>query len=151
MWELGRRIIAGGGSLPRDRAIMFRMFAAHENAAPPPEERSSWTGVWEIVRRALGMPLEPRHRWSAARSAEITAHDILIYDLAYRPHRFPRTGIHEMIFVGKRNRPTTDLWIWYMPRDGRSAYETVYAGTFNARSDARRRTERQLKRIGLMM
>jgi hypothetical protein len=130
---------------------MFRMFAGHENADPPSEEHSSWAGVWEVVKRALGMPPEPRRRWIAGRSAEITAHEILIHDLTLQPHRFPRTGIHEMIFVGRRNRPTADLWIWYMPRDGQSAYETVYAGTFSTRSDARRRTERQLKRIGLMM
>jgi hypothetical protein len=151
MQERGDRIIAGGRSLPRDRAIMFRMFAAHADANPPPEEPSSWTGVWEILKRALGMPPEPRHRWIAGRAVEITAHEILIYDVALQPHRFPRAGIHEMIFVGKRNRPKIDLWIWYTPRDGQSAYETVYAGTFSTRSAARRQTERQLRRLGLMM
>jgi hypothetical protein len=130
---------------------MFRMFAAHGNADAPPEEHSSWPGVWEVVKRAFGLSPEPRHRWIAGRSAEITAHEILIYDLSLQPHRFPRTGIHEVIFVGRRNRPNTDLWIWYMPRDGHSAYQTVYAGTFSTRSAARRRTERQLRRIGLML
>ena len=130
---------------------MLQLFATHKEAGPSSLAEFPWTTAWETMRRALGLQPHPRERWSVGRSVELVGDEILIYDLDGRQHRFPKVRIRDMAFVGRRRGSTADLWIWYSPRDGRSSYETVYAGTFDVRSDARRRTQRRLMRLGLMM
>jgi hypothetical protein len=130
---------------------MLQLFATHKEARLGSVAEFPWTGAWETMRRALGLQPQPRERWSVGRSVELVGDEVLIYDLGGRQHRFPKVGIHDMAFVGRKRGWTADLWIWYSPRDGRSTYEMVYAGTFGVRSDARRRTERRLMRLGLMM
>lgn len=131
---------------------MAQRFAIHHGAHPGSEaEFARWTVVWETMRRALGLGPQPRQRWTVGRTVEVAADEILIHDLHGRLHRFPKARVHEVGFVGRRGGETADLWIWYWPHDGRSSYEAVYAGTFHVRSDARRRTQRRLMRLGLML